>query len=145
MLKFITAAFFAGTILFACNSKEKSNDEPELLRLNNLYDSAITHDDTGTLKRLYADEFVYTSPEGKVLTKEQQINSFVTSEMKWETGKSDDVKVKLFGNTAVMTGSFHGKGTYRGNPVSIDERYTVVWIKKDNEWRMVAEQGNIVK
>jgi ketosteroid isomerase-like protein len=146
MLKIITAALLAGMLFSGCQSKEKVNDEqPELLRLNNLYDSALVKNDTAVLKRLYADDFIYTNPEGKVLTKEQQVNSIAVSEMNWETGKSEDVKVKIFGNAAVMTGSFMAKGNYRGNPVTINERYTVVWIKKGDTWQMAAEQGNIIK
>ena len=145
MLKIITLSLLAGTIFFNCKSKEKVNEEPELLRLNNLYDSALVHNDTGVLKRLYADDFIYTNPEGKVLTKEQQINSIAVSEMNWETGKSGDVKVKILGNAAVTTGSFLASGNYRGNPVTINERYTTVWVKTDTSWQIVAEQGNIIK
>ena len=145
MLKLITTSLLAGIIFFNCKSKEKVNEEPELLRLNNLYDSALVHNDTGVLKRLYADDFIYTNPEGKVLTKEQQITSIAVSEMNWETGKSEDVKVKIFDDAAVMTGSFSAKGNYRGNPVTINERYTTVWIKTDTSWQIVAEQGNIIK
>lgn len=145
MLKIIIGSLLAATIFFNCKSKEKINEEPELLRLNNLYDSALVHNDTGVLKRLYADDFIYTNPEGKVLTKEQQINSIAVSEMNWETGKSGDVKVKILGNAAVTTGSFLANGNYRGNPVTINERYTTVWVKTDTSWQIVAEQGNIIK
>jgi ketosteroid isomerase-like protein len=145
MLKIITVSLFTMTIFFSCKSKEKLNEEPELVRLNNLYDSALVNNDTSVLKRLYADDFIYTNPEGKVLTKEQQITSIAVSEMNWEAGKSEDVKVKIFDGAAVMTGSFLAKGNYRGNPVTINERYTAVWIKKGDTWQMVAEQGNVIK
>lgn len=145
MLKIITVPVLAALIFFNCKSKEKANEEPELLRLNNLYDSALVNNDTAVLKRLYADDFIYTNPEGRILTKEQQVNSIAVSEMNLEAGKSEDVKVKIFGNTAVMTGSFLAKGNYRGNPITINERYTTVWIKTDTSWQMVAEQGNIIK
>ena len=145
MLKIITLSFLTTIIFFSCKSKGKINEEPELLRLNNLYDSALVHNDTAVLKRLYADDFIYTNPEGKVLTKEQQINSIAVSEMNWETGKSEDVKVKIFGDAAVTTGSFLATGNYRGNPVTINERYTTVWAKTDTSWQIVAEQGNVIK
>ncbi len=147
MLKMLTLVLIATATLLSCKSKEKPDTgaEQELLRLNNLYDSALIHLDTGVLKRLYADELVYTNPDGNLLTREQQINSITTSEMKWDTGKSEDVKIKVFGTAAVMTGSFQAKGNYRGNPVTINERYTAVWIKKDDGWKMVAEQGNVIK
>jgi len=144
-IRIISVSLLVMAIFFNCKSKEKVNEEPQLLRLNKLYDSALVNNDAAVLKRLYADDFIYTNPEGKVLTKEQQINSIAVSEMNWETGKSEDVKVKIFGDAAVMTGSFFAKGNYRGNPVTINERYTAFWIKTDTSWKMIAEQGNIIK
>ncbi len=146
MLKlFIT--FILATLLFsACKSgKKTSGAEQQLIRLNNLYDSALVRNDTTTLMNLYADDFIYTNPEGKVLSKGEQITSIAVSEIKWETGRSQDVKVKLYGNMAVMTGAFFATGNFRGNPLTIHERFTAVWTKKDTSWQLVAEQGNIVK
>jgi ketosteroid isomerase-like protein len=147
MLKAIALILFATSLLGSCGSKGKTNTpvETELLRLNNLYDSALMHHDATTLKRLYADEFVYTNPEGKLLTKEQQTTSIASSEINLAEGKSTDVIVKVYGKMAVMTGLFSGKGTYRGNPLTVNERYTTVWIKTDTSWQMVVEQGNVVK
>lgn len=145
MLKILPLSVFAAIIL-SCNAKDKSNKgaEAQLLRLNYLYDSALLIHDTGFLKRLYADDFIYTNPEGKVLNKEEQLISIAVSEMKWDAGKSDDVRVKIYNDIAVMTGAFRASGTYRGNPVSIHERYTAVWKQKDTTWQVIAEQGNII-
>ena len=147
MLKIIVLLPFIITTLLSCKSKKKTSEgaESKLIELNNMYDSAIVHSDTSLLKRLYAPEFVCTNSEGKLLTKDQQIINIATSEMKWEAGKSENVKVNVFDNAAVMTGSFFARGTYRGNPVTINESYTATWIKKDTSWQMVAEQGTIVK
>ena len=146
MRKIITLPVLIITILISCKSKDKTPEvDPRLMQLNAVYDSAIIHSDTSILKRLYAPEFVYTNTEGKLLNKDQQIMSIVTSEMKLESGKSQDVKINAFGNTAVMTGVFVANGTYRGNPVTINERYTCVWLKKDTTWQVIAEQGTIVQ
>jgi ketosteroid isomerase-like protein len=147
MFKALAIILSVTGFLASCGSKGKTNTaaETELLRLNTLYDSALMHHDATTLKRLYADEFVYTNPEGKLLTKEQQTTSIASSEINLVEGKSTEVIVKVYGKTAVMTGLFSGKGTYRGNPLTVNERYTAVWIKTDTSWQMVAEQGNVIK
>jgi ketosteroid isomerase-like protein len=134
-------------IILACKSKGKSTaaDSSELMQLNALYDSALVHHDIETLKRLYAEDFVYTNPEGKLLTREQQTNSIANSEINLTQGKSSDVTVKVYGKAAVMTGLFSATGSYRGNPLTVNERYTAVWVRTDSSWQMVAEQGNVVK
>ena len=92
MLKVLTITFFATVFILSCNAKDKSNKgaEAQLLRINNLYDSALLVQDTALLKRIYADDFVYTNPEGKLLNKDQQLISIAVSEMKWDTGRSGD-------------------------------------------------------
>jgi hypothetical protein len=146
MLKIITALCLTLAILLSCKSKEKvSGAAAELIRLNDLYDSALLFKKQDVLERLYAKDFLYTNPDGKVLTKEQQMTTITASEMKWDSGKSEDVKVRLYGKIAVINGAFHASGNYRGNPVTINERYMVIWLKTDTSWQMIAEQGNIIK
>ena len=66
-------------------------------------------------------------------------------DLRLESGKSDDVKVRVYGNTAVMTGRFTAKGKFRDKSIDIRERYTAVWVKREGRWRLVAEQGNLIK
>jgi ketosteroid isomerase-like protein len=133
-------------LLIACGKKSSSDAEAKLRSLNNQYDSALLKNDLDALNRLYATDFVYTNPEGKVLNKAEQIANIKASEVKLEQGQSTDVKVKIYGgDVAVMTGNFLAKGNYRGNPVNINERYTVTWVKADTSWQMVAEHSNVVK
>ncbi len=131
----------------ACTSVNKPpvNVEEELIRSNQRYDSALLKADTAALNRLFAADYIYTNPDGKVLDKTQQLLNIATSEMKWEEGRSEDIKVAMHGSAAVVTGAFYAKGSYRGNPLTIQERYTSVWVKKDTGWQLVAEQGNIIR
>ena len=147
MKQFFFGLLLATSTLLACNAdKPATTDETaELLRLNTLYDSALIHHDTVVLNKLYAPGFTYTNPDGKLLDRQQQLLSIASSEMKWEYGKSEDVKVLLYNQTAIVTGILQAKGSYRGNPVTIHERYTAVWVKSNQQWQLVAEQGNIIK
>lgn len=143
MQKFVTF-FIPIVILLAC----KKNDNPvesQLLNLNNQYDSALLHRDTSFLRKLYAPSFVYTSPEGKLLNRDQQIMSVATSDLRLEDGRSEDVQVQFYGDVAVMTGAFLATGSYRGNLVNLHERYTAVWQKRDTSWVLIAEQGNLIR
>ncbi len=139
--------FAAITLLAACTSNERSK-EPEMNRLThfvNVYDSALLKRDTGTLGRMLAEDFISTNTEGRVLNKSQTLGSIATTEMQLNEGKSSDVKVTVFDNAAVVTGTFRGSGTYRGNPVDINERYSTFWIKKDTSWQIVAEHLSVIK
>lgn len=144
MTRFIFSILAIATLAACNNKKGTSNAEAKLLQLNKQYDSALIKQDLEALNRFYSDDFVYTTPEGKVLNKQEQIASVKASEVKLEQGQSNLVKVKVYGDAAVMTGNFIAKGNYRGNPVSINERYTMMWVKTDTSWQITAEQSNVI-
>lgn len=131
----------AQTVTGAANSKI----EQELLKANREYDAAIVAGDANVLDRIFADDFVYTNPDGEVKNKAQQLAFARSGDLKLESGQSDDVKVRVYGNTAVMTGRFTAKGQFKGKNLEINERYTAVWIKQNGRWRLIAEQGNFIK
>jgi len=122
-----------------------TKNEQELLKANQEYDSALVKGDAKGLDQIYAAEFIYTTPDGEVRDKSQQLAFTRSGDLKLETGKSSDIRVLVYGKTAVMTGQFTAKRTFKGKPLDIRERYTAVWVKKHGKWQLVAEQGNLIK
>ncbi len=137
--------FFIAVLLAACAGKSDKKAEQELVVLNNKYDSALVQSNVSVLDSLYEKDFIYTTPEGEVRSKEQELTLIKKGELKLDWGKSDDVRVKVYDDAAVVTGTFIATGKFRNNPINIHERYTSFWIKKDKRWQMVAEQGNFIK
>ena len=121
-----------------------SGTEQELLKRNREYDEALVQEDASALDRIFADEFIYTSTTGEPINKRQQLEAIKSGDLKFEYGKSDEVRVRVYGNTAVMTGRFIAKGEYKGKVFEAPERYTAVWVKRHRRWQLVAEQGTRV-
>ena len=113
--------------------------------MNERYDEAIMHGDVAALERIFADEFIYTNPKAEVLDKKQQIAALSSGGFKLTEAKSDDVRIRIYGDTAVMTGRFTAEAESAGKRESIEERYTAVWLRRDGRWQLVAEQGNLKK
>lgn len=92
-----------------------------------------------------ADKFIETESQGKVLDKAAAMA--MSKKMKYTSAEYEDVKVTVFGNTAIATGGFKGKGTdAEGKPFDTHERWTDTWVKMPNgEWQCVATQGTAVK
>jgi ketosteroid isomerase-like protein len=118
--------------------------EQELLKINKEYDEALVRGDTAALERIFGEEFIYTSTSGEVLNKPQQLELFRSGAMKIASGASDDVQVRLYGNIALVIGSFIAKGQFKGQPFDSTERYTSVWVKRGGRWQLIAEQGTLV-
>lgn len=94
---------------------------------------------------LLAEKFVYTGADGKVVDKTKMLAEAKAT--KWTNVQEGDDKVTVFGNTAIATGEFKGKGTgASGEPIDDHTRYTDVWVKMpDGKWQCVSSQDSPVK
>jgi ketosteroid isomerase-like protein len=88
---------------------------------------------------LLADKLVDTSGDGKVTWSKAEFIARQKS-IKWSSAENTDVKVTVFGNTAIATGSEKLKGTgASGQPVDLDEHWTDTWVKMPSgKWQCVA-------
>ena len=94
---------------------------------------------------LLADSFVNTSTEGKVTGKAETLATAKAT--KYDSVEYDDVKVTVYGNTAIATGGFTAKGTDgAGKPLDTRERWTDTWVKMPSgKWQCVASHGSSIK
>src|SRR5215208_2337435 len=99
---------------------------------------AQIHADAAALNRIYADDFIGIGPSGRVRTKAQVISDFTSGDLKFQSITTDDVRVRVYGNTAVETGRSTMIGQDRGKAVPRDNRFTRVWIKQVGRWRLVS-------
>jgi ketosteroid isomerase-like protein len=94
---------------------------------------------------LLADKIVDTSSDGKVADRAGALA--MAKGMKYSSAEYYDVKVTAFGNTAIATGGFKGKGTdASGKAFDTNERWTDTWMKMPNgKWQCIASQATPVK
>ena len=97
------------------------------------------------LEPLLADGFIETSNNGKLMGKAEALAG--TKASKYESAEYTDVKVSVFGNTAIATGEFQGKGTDEtGKPIDSPERWTDTWVKMPSgKWQCVASHASLKK
>lgn len=117
-----------------------ANDEPEIRRLNLEYDNAILHQDAAALERLLADDFVVTKMGGKLSNKAQEVADARSGETKFEVGRSEDVKVRFYGSTAIVNGRWIEKNTTKGKTFDGTHLYTTVYAKRNGKWQIVSDQ-----
>jgi len=99
---------------------------------------AQIHADAAALDRIYADDFIGVGPSGAVRTKPQVIADFTSGSLKFQSITTDEVRVRVYGNTAVETGLSIMTGQDKGKDVPRDTRFTRVWVKQNGSWRIVA-------
>jgi uncharacterized protein (TIGR02246 family) len=94
---------------------------------------------------LLADKFVSTGSDGKVESKAELLAR--SKATKYASVEYNDMKVTVFGDTAIATGGFKAEGTdSSGKPLDVNERWTDTWVKMSNgKWQCVASHSSPVK
>jgi len=116
-------------------------DEEDVRRAETDRFAAMVKADVGTLDKLLASELSYTHGDARVVDKSVFIAELKAGDFKYLTIVPTDVKVRVYGNTAVVTGGAGMDIVNKGAPAKIRIRYTNTQVKKNGSWQMVAWQA----
>ena len=122
---------------------QRRNVEQVIRRLDDERIQAQVHADATALDRIYADDFVGVGPSGTVRSKPQVIADFTSGNLKFQSITTDEVQVRVYGNTAVETGLSTMTGQDKGKDVPRNTRFTRVWVNQRGRWRLVANHYSI--
>ena len=110
----------------SASGSHQTSVEEVIRKLDNERIQAQIHADPTALDRIYAADFIGVGPSGTVRTKPQVILDFTSGDLKFQSITTDDVQVRVYGNTAVETGRSIMNGQDKGQTVPRDTRFTGV-------------------
>jgi ketosteroid isomerase-like protein len=97
--------------------------------------------DVATLNALLADDVSYTHSSGVRQTKAEYIKDIESGNMVYKAIEPSDQKVRVYGNTAVITGAVRIAVSVAGTERAVELLYTDVHVKRDGRWQLVAWQS----
>jgi ketosteroid isomerase-like protein len=118
--------------------------ERELINLEQQWGDALVKANLVFLDQILAEDYMFTSPVGEVLTKAQMLAELKSGEDVVSSVVNHDMKVRVYGDAAVVTGHSTYKQTVQGNDISGEYRWTDTWIRKDGRWQCVADHASRV-
>ena len=95
------------------------------------------------LSTLLADDFVITVEDGSVYSKAGYISHTADAKVRVDIAEMTDLKVRIHGDTAVVTGAYHEKGDSGGKTYEYHDRLTDVWMKVGGKWQVVASHYSV--
>ena len=110
----------------------------EVERLLDELATAHLQSDGAALDRIRSDDFVITTADGRLMNKAQArvaLDDFARSRY-----EHDDVRVRVYGETAVATGRISMQGSFRGHARNDQSRFTRIFVKREGRWQLVANQ-----
>ena len=120
--------------------------EALLVELERQLSEALAKEDAAVLNRLWSDDLVFTSPNGHMTNKTQRLAGQKPSAQSAQLANiNDEVKVRVYGNTAVVTVLSTWKGKAGTQEFSDQYQATHVWVKQRGKWQLVAAHVTPVK
>jgi uncharacterized protein (TIGR02246 family) len=142
---FCVAAIIA-VLVVASSAQDKKSDgaskaEQEIAELNREWADAIVKGDMARLDRLFADDMTVVTGNGALRGKAGEMDDLKpTADIKTYFFNTEDVKIRVYGDSAVVTGHAKWRINNKGRDIDIERRYTSVFVKKDGRWQIVAQQ-----
>jgi ketosteroid isomerase-like protein len=127
----------------ATSSSTASNVEQAVTQLENERVPALLRGDTAFIEQVYAEDYVVTGANGVVRTRAQVIADMKSGAQTFESMKNDGVRVRAYGDTAIVTGRTTQKGQYKGQPSLSPTQFTRVYVKRDGRWQLVANSSSV--
>ena len=116
--------------------------EQELIKLEDEWAEAWLRSDVAFFDRIMADDYTWTSPWGDVSTKADNCALVKSGKDVITSWVLADMKVRVYGAAAVVTGRDTIKETYKGEDVSGQNRWTHTWVKRAGRWQCVAAHSS---
>jgi ketosteroid isomerase-like protein len=140
----VVLAFAVAIIAQTPGQPKSGSAEQELLKLEQDWTNANVKADVAFLDLILAEDWVFTDPEGVVWTKAQSLAALKSGEDKIVSMVPDDMKARVYGDAAVVTGRNTTKETLKGKDISGLYRWTDTWIKKAGRWQCVATHASMI-
>ena len=133
-------------LLAACTvnllAQEKS-DATTIRALEAKWTKSYKQHSIDILSSLLAEDFVITVEDGSTFSKAGYISHTADSSVKVLVAEQSDLKVRIHGDTAIVTGAYYEKGESNGKRYEYHDRLTDVWMKIGGKWQVVASHYSV--
>jgi ketosteroid isomerase-like protein len=121
-----------------------SSAEQELRQIENAWVAAVKSKDAAKLGGILADSWVGLGWDGKITDKPTNLAELKSPGNSLASFEMGVITVRLYGNTAIVTGSDTEKSTEDGKDTSGKYIWTDVFVKQNGQWKAVASQSTKV-
>ncbi len=141
ILMIIALSFGAATDLNASSEE----DVKTVAALDTKYQAAVKSNDAATMDQILADDFVLVTGRGKVSSKADLIESARKKEVTYERQDEEPgtQKVRVWGDTAVVTALLWIKAVQRGKPADYKLWFSDTYVRTPTGWRYVFGQASL--
>jgi ketosteroid isomerase-like protein len=141
----ISIVLLAAIVLFTADSSiaGKADDEKAVAELDTQYQLAVKNNDAATMARILADDFVLVTGRGATANKADLLKDATSRAVIYEHQEDTQQRVRVWGDTAVVTALLWVKGTRDGKPFDYKLWFSDTYVRTDTGWRYVFGQASL--
>jgi uncharacterized protein (TIGR02246 family) len=124
-------------------SGQETSEATEIRALESKWVDAYKQRQIATLASLLAEDFVITVEDGSTYGKVGFV-SHSSGALRVDVAETSDLKIRMHGNVAVVTGAYHERGESGGQSYDYHDRLTDVWMKRDGKWKLIASHYSLL-
>ena len=109
--------------------------QEEILKLEKEFSQAIVKNDAEAVARFLADDWIIIDPDGGIIDRATFLGVMKSGALTHEMMESDDIRVRIYGNTAIVTALTTTKGKFSGTGFTTQERATDVFVQQNGQWK----------
>jgi ketosteroid isomerase-like protein len=113
----------------------------EVERQDRQFMQAAIEADIATLEGVMSDDYIFISSVGQMMKRKEHLDSLKSGDINYKSLTYDDVKVRTYGNTAVLTGHITAEGENAGRSTSGAHLITRVYVNRGGRWVIVSAQA----
>lgn len=117
----------------------------QLLAVEREWDDAVVERDTKVLDRVLADDFRLIWIDGSVSNKAELIAAVTKRKAAIDPFSTEDVQVRIYGDTAILTGRFTQTARLGARSETNSFRYTDVYVRRAGRWRAVSAHASLLR
>jgi len=139
----ILALVMACLLSLLARTQDQANRDAvsKVLALEAAWNSAEENGDIRALGMIFDDSLLYVDEDGSLQNKARFLAHIKEVGGPLQSLVTETISVHVYGDTAVVVGNYHAKGTHRGKPYQKNGRFIDTWVFKKGTWVCVAAQA----
>ena len=111
-----------------------------LTRQSDAWDKAIVRKDRAAIEANMSEDFRQIDGDGDIVTRAAFVDELVSDQLTIDPYTVEDFEVRLYGDTALLSGRTRMTGKSEGKPFTSNYRYIDIYVRKNGQWKIASVQ-----
>lgn len=139
----ILVALWIGMLPLGSLHAQQASDTAEIRALELKLLDCYKHRQVEVFAAVLDEDFVITFEDGTTYSKTGYLSYSASSSTHVDLAEISEMKIRMHGDTAIVTGMYHEKGIDSQRSYDYHDRFTDVWMKESGKWRLVAAHYSV--